>query len=100
MSMIDRIGRTTAFALAAAVVSTSVAAQACVKPTPPPVPAKANLDASTRNAVTAQIDAYIAAANVYLACLEQSDAQARAEVEGIISQWSAPAVTDIQVVTD
>jgi len=98
--MFDGINRSAPMALALALISTSAAAQGCVKPAPPPVPAKSNLDASTRNAITAQIDAYIAAANIYLACLEQSDAQARAEVEQIISRWSAPAVTDIQVVTD
>jgi len=97
---LNRMIRSTPVVIIAALISTSVAAQGCIKPTPPPVPAKTNLDASTRNAVTAQIDAYIAAANVYLACLEQSDANARAEVEGIIAEWSRPAVTDIQVVTD
>lgn len=98
--MTNRLSRSAPLAFIAALVSSSVAAQGCVKPSPPPVPAKANLDASTRNAVTAQIDAYIAATNQYLACLEQSDAAARAEVKAIIAQWSAPAVTDVQVVTD
>jgi len=98
--MINRLSRSAPLALIAALLCSSVAAQGCIKPTPPGVPAKGNLDAATRNAVTAQIDAYIAAANQYLACLEQSDAAARAEVEGIIAQWAAPAVTDVQVVTD
>ncbi len=98
--MIDRLSGTAPIAFAAVLISTSVAAQGCVKPVQPGVPDKSNLDASTRNAVTAQIEAYIAAANVYLACLEQSDAAARDEVEQIILQWQSPAVTDIQVVTD
>jgi len=98
--MIDRLSLGVPVTLVAALITSSVAAQGCIKPAPPPVPAKANLDASSRNVVTAQIEAYIASANIYLACLEQSDAQARAEVQGIISQWSAPAVTDVQVVTD
>jgi hypothetical protein len=100
MMALNTMIRSIPMAMVVALISSSVAAQGCIKPAPPPVPAKGNLDASTRNAVTAQIEAYIAAANVYLACLEQSDARARAEVEGIIAQWSTPAVTDIQVVTD
>lgn len=96
----NRMTRSIPMAMVVGLISSSVAAQGCIKPSPPPVPVKDNLDATSRNVVTAQIEAYIAAANIYLACLEQSDARARAEVEGIISQWSRPAVTDIQVVTD
>lgn len=77
----------------------ALAAQSCIKPAPPPVQDKSTMDAATRNAVTAQIDAYIAATNAYLACLEQSDAAARAEAQRVIQGWEAP-VTDIEVVTD
>jgi len=96
----NRVPRCAPAAFAAALISSSAVAQGCIKPAVPGVPDKSNMDAATRNAVTAQIDAYIAATNVYLACLEQSDAIARAEVQRIIDRWSAPAVTDIQVVTD
>ncbi len=98
--MFNRLSRGAPFALTAALISSSVAAQGCLKPAPPGVPDKSNLDAATRNAVTAQIDAYIARMNQYLACLEQSDAVARAEAKQILERWATPAVTDIQVVTD
>jgi hypothetical protein len=85
-------------ALLASFVSPALA-QGCFKPAPPPLPDKSNLDAASRNAATAQIDAYLGAMNHYLACLEQSDSVARAEAERIIQSWEKP-VTDIQVVTD
>lgn len=98
--MVDRLIRGVSVALVAALIASPVAAASCVKPAQPQVPDKSSMDAATRNAVTAQIEAYVGAMNVYLACLEQSDARARAEAERIISEWTSPAVTDIQVVTD
>lgn len=86
-------------ALCMALVSTGAHASICVKPSAPGVPDPGTVDAATRNAVTAQIENYIVATNAYLACLEQADAAARAEAEGIIGTWTSP-VTDIEVVTD
>lgn len=73
------------------------AAQNCVKPTAPPVADKNSLSLEERNAMTAQIDAYIAAMNVYLACLEASDDKARAEAEAILRAFEAP-VADLEIV--
>ncbi len=98
--MMNRRNLTLPVALAATLVSSAAIAQNCVKPVAPILPDKSNLDAATVNAVTAQLEAHISATNVYLACLEQSDGQARAETQRLIQQWQAPAVTDIQVVTD
>ncbi len=97
--MLNKSARIAVTVCTCLLVSSAAAAQSCVKPVPPQVPDKSTLDAATRNAVTAQIDAYIAATNRYLTCLEASDAQARAEAERIIQNWQAP-VTDIEVVTD
>lgn len=73
-------------------------AQTCVKPVPPEVVADKNsLTLEQRNVMVAQIDAYIAAMNVYLACLEQSDAKARAEAEAILRQFEAP-IDDLEIV--
>jgi len=72
-------------------------AQGCVKPTAPPVADKNSLSFEQRNAMVAQIDAYIAAMNVYLACLEKSDDTARAEAEAILKAFEAP-VADLEIV--
>ncbi len=72
-------------------------ALACTKPTAPAVVDRNTLTFEQRNAMTAEIDAYIAAMNVYLACLERSDTIARAEAEQIIKTWEAP-VDDLQIV--
>lgn len=72
-------------------------AQECVKPTAPPVADKNSLSFEQRNAMVEQIDAYIAATNVYLACLEQEDGEARAEAEAIIRAFEAP-VADLEIV--
>jgi len=98
--MMTRSRWTAPIAFAATLMSSAAFAQNCAKPIAPVLPDKSNLDAATRNAITAQLEAHIAATNVYLACLEQSDAQARAETQRLIQLWEAPAVTDIQVVTD
>lgn len=98
--MIERLSRTIPIAFAATLISSAASAQTCVKPVAPILPDKSNLDAATVNAVTAQLEAHIAATNVYLACLENSDAQARTEAQRLIQQWEAPAVSDVQVVTD
>ena len=79
------------------VLAAPVAAHDCFKPPPPPVADKNTLTLEQRNATTAAIDAYIAQVNVYLACLERSDAAARAEVEQIIEIWEAP-VKDLEIV--
>jgi len=97
--MTNRLKRTAPIAIAATLVSSAAFAQNCVKPVAPILPDKSTLDAATKNAVTAQLEAHIAATNIYLACLEQSDGQARAEAQRLIQQWEAP-VTNIQVVTD
>lgn len=68
-------------------------ANSCVKPPAPAVADKNTLSADQRNATTARIDAYIAQTNIYLACLEQADADARAEVERVIRSWEAPVDT-------
>jgi len=99
-TMMTRPNLTAPLALVATLMSSAALAQNCVKPVAPILPDKSNLDAATVNAVTAQLEAHIAATNVYLACLEHSDGQTRAETERLIQQWQAPAVTDIQVVTD
>jgi len=97
--MLDRLNWSIPVAFVAALFASSAAAQACVKPVAPVLPDKSTLDAATRNAVTAQLEAHIVATNAYLACLENSDAAARAEAQRLIQQWEAP-VTDVQVVTD
>jgi len=83
--------------LAATLFAMPAAAQTCVKPTAPPVADKNSLSLEQRNAMTAQIDAYIAAMNVYLACLEASDSVARAEAEAILRAFEAP-VADLEIV--
>jgi len=98
--MIDRLSRTAPLAFAMTLMSSSAFAQACVKPVAPVLPDKSTLDAASVNAVTAQLEAHIVATNQYLACLEQSDTQARTEAQRLIQQWQAPAVSDVQVVTD
>lgn len=98
--MINQLSRIAPFGFALTLMSSAALAQACVKPVAPILPDKSTLDAATVNAVTAQLEAHIVATNAYLACLEQSDSQARAEAQRLIQQWEAPAVTDIQVVTD
>jgi len=83
-------------ALGALVVSPAMAAQ-CAKPTAPAVVDKNTLTFDQRNALVAEIDAYIAAMNVYLACLEAEDGQARAEAEAIIKAFEAP-IDDLEIV--
>jgi len=72
-------------------------AQSCVKPPAPAVVDKNTLSLDQRNAMVAQLDAYVASMNVYLACLEQSDEQARAEAEAIIKAFEAP-IDDLEIV--
>ena len=48
-------------------------AQGCVKPVAPQVADKNSLTLVERNAMVAQIDAYIARMNTYLACLEAAE---------------------------
>ncbi len=72
-------------------------AQECIKPTAPQVADKNSLTLQQRNAMVEQLDAYIAATNVYLACLEQKDGKARAEAEALIRKFEAP-VSDLEVV--
>jgi hypothetical protein len=80
-----------------ALLALPAAAHDCIKPAAPFVTDRATLDFEQANAMTDEIDAFIAATNVYLACLERSDADARAEVERIIEMWEAP-VDDLQIV--
>jgi len=97
--MIDQLSRNLAVTFIFTMMSSAAFAQACVKPVAPVLPDRSTLDAATVNAVTAQLEAHISATNAYLACLEQSDTQARLEAERLIQQWKSP-VTDVQVVTD
>jgi hypothetical protein len=75
----------------------AVAAQNCVKPVAPAVADKNQLSLEQRNAMAQRIDAYVAAMNGYLACLEQSDDAARAEAEAIIRTFEAP-IEDLEIV--
>jgi len=88
------IGATGAFL---ALVVLPAHAANCVKPTAPSVADKNSLTLEERNAMVPQIDAYIAAMNVYLACLEKSDDAARAEAEALLRTFEAP-VDDLEIV--
>jgi len=88
--------KTMTFVLAAFFAGPALAAQ-CVKPAAPAVVDKNSLTFDQRNAMVAEVDAYIAAMNTYLACLEASDDQARAEAEAIIRAFEAP-VEDLVIV--
>lgn len=83
-------------AFGALVVSPAMAAD-CVKPPAPAVVDKNSLTFDQRNALVEEIDAYIAAMNVYLACLEAEDGEARAEAEAIIRAFEAP-IDDLEIV--
>jgi len=72
-------------------------AQECIKPIAPQVADKNTLTLEQRNAMVVRLDSYIAAMNVYLACLEQEDDQARAEAEAIIRAFEAP-IADLEIV--
>lgn len=72
-------------------------AQECAKPAAPAVVDKNSLSLEQRNAMVAEIDAYIAAMNTYLACLEAEDGEARAEAEAIIRAFEAP-IDDLEIV--
>ena len=89
---------TCAFGALVAMTATrpALAAQ-CVKPAAPAVVDKNSLTFDQRNAMVAEVDTYIAAMNTYLACLEASDDQARAEAEAIIRAFEAP-VEDLVIV--
>ncbi len=84
-------------ACATLALATPALAANCVKPVAPPVADKNSLTLEERNAMVARIDAYIAAMNVYLECLEQSDETARAEAEAILREFEAP-VADLEIV--
>ncbi len=94
----DWARRTGALAFATVfLLTTPAAAHDCIKPTAPFVTDRATLTFEQANAMTDALDAFIAQTNIYLACLERSDAEAREEVERLIQQWEAP-VQDLQIV--
>ncbi len=75
--------------IAAAFAGSTLTAHAasCVKPAQPVIPEGATANGAQLSKVPDKLDAYIAAMNVYLACLEQSDSQARAEAEALLQKW-------------
>ena len=87
-----------ATAIPAAILAGTLNAKAasCQKPLPPPVPAGAVVEEIP--GLAGQVDAYIAAMNQYLACLEQSDAKARDEAQRIIQQFESARKGAVTVV--
>ena len=74
-------------------------AQDCFKPVAPTLINKDTALPEQRNAMTLRIDGFIRQMNVYLACLERSDAEARVEVQRLIDAWEAPDAA-VEVVLD